>query len=48
MLFVEVPKLAEKLAQKKQHWFPVYVNIKMSATYDKCFKENLMITKNCV
>jgi hypothetical protein len=52
MLLIEVPKLAKKLAtyliQKEQHWFPDHVNIKTSATYDKCFKENLKITKNYV
>jgi hypothetical protein len=52
MLLIKVPELAEKLAtyliQKDQHWFPAHVNIEMSAIYDKCFKENLTLTKNCV
>jgi hypothetical protein len=47
MLLVEVLNLAKKLATY-QHWFPVHVNIEISAAYDKCFKENLMTTKNCV
>jgi hypothetical protein len=52
MLLVEVPKLAEKLAiyliQKDQHWFVAYINVDVSEVYDKCFKENLTLTKNCV
>jgi hypothetical protein len=52
MLLVEVPKLVEKLMtyliQKDQHWFPAYVNVYISEVYDKCFKEILTLTKNCV
>jgi hypothetical protein len=52
MLLVEVPSLAEKLAiyliQKDQHWFLAHVNIDVSKVYDKCFQENLTLTKNCV
>jgi hypothetical protein len=52
MLLVEIPKLAEKLAvyfiQKDYYWFPADVNIDVSEVYDKCFKENLTLTKNCI
>jgi hypothetical protein len=52
MLLVEMPKLAENLAtyliQKDQHWFPAHVNIDVSEMYDKCLKENLTLTKNCI
>jgi hypothetical protein len=52
MLLVEVPSLAEKLAiyliQRDQHWFPAHVNIDVSEVYNKCFKENLTVTKNCI
>jgi hypothetical protein len=50
MLLVEVPSLAEKLAiyliQKDQHLFSAHVNIDVSEVYDKCFQENLTLTKN--
>jgi hypothetical protein len=46
VLLAEVPSLAEKLAvyliQNDQHWFPAHVNV------DKCFQDNLTLTKNCV
>jgi hypothetical protein len=45
MFLVEVPKLATFLIQKDQHWFPAHVNIEV---YDKCFKENLTLIKNCI
>jgi hypothetical protein len=52
MLLIEVLKMGEILAtyliQKEQHWFPAHINIKISTTYDKRFKENLTLTKNCV
>jgi hypothetical protein len=52
VLLVEVQKLAEKLAtyliQQDQHWSPAHVNIKVSEVYDKCFKKNLTLTKNCI
>jgi hypothetical protein len=51
MFLVEVPKLAQKLTiyfiQKDQHWFPAHVNVDVSEVYDKCFKEILILTKNC-
>jgi hypothetical protein len=52
MLLVEVPKFVEKLVtylmQQDQHWFPAHVNIEVSEVYDKCFKENLTLTNNCI
>jgi hypothetical protein len=52
VLLVEVPSLTEKLAvyliQKYQHWFPTHVNVDVSEIYDKCFQDNLTLTKNCV
>jgi hypothetical protein len=52
MFLVEVPNLAEKLAiyliQNDQHWFPAHVNIDVFEVYDKCFQENLTLTKNCM
>jgi hypothetical protein len=52
ILLVEVPSLAEKLAiyliQRDQHWFPEHVNIDVSEVYEKCFQDNLTLTKNCI
>jgi hypothetical protein len=52
VLLVEVPSLAEKLAvyliQRDQHWLHAHVNVDISEVYDKCFQDNLTLTKNCI
>jgi hypothetical protein len=52
VLLTEVPNLAEKLAiyliQNDEHWYPGYINVDVSELYDKCFENNLTLTKNCV
>jgi hypothetical protein len=40
-------KLVVYLIQRDQHWFPAHINIDVSELYDKCFENNLTLTKNC-
>jgi hypothetical protein len=52
VLLTEVQSLAEKLAiyliQNDQHCCPGHINVDVSQMYDKCFENNLTLTKNCV
>jgi hypothetical protein len=52
VLLTEVPKLAEKLSiyliQNDEHWYPGHINVDVPELYDKCFENNLTLTKNCV
>jgi hypothetical protein len=48
MLLIEVPKLTEKFNISYTEGSTLIPYIEISATYDKCFKENLTLIKNCV
>jgi hypothetical protein len=52
LLLTEIPDLASKLAiyliQNDQHWKPVHINVDVDEMYNKCFENNLTLTKNCV
>jgi hypothetical protein len=52
VLLTEMSNLTEKLAiyliQNDQHWCPPHINEDFTELYDKCFKNNLTLAKNCV